>query len=95
MAKDGYEGLFKIGCNTPDIILTDLMMPHMDGFQMIRVLKKQPELAGCLIIVISALSEKEVKLRGGLPNDIYCFTKPVIFDELETLIQKKSQSNVA
>jgi len=94
-AKDGYEGLFKIGHACPDIIITDLMMPHMDGFQMIKVLKKQPELAQSLIIVISALSEAEIKSRGGLPQGVHLLTKPILFDELDVLLQQKLQSSAA
>ncbi|MCK4708537.1 MAG: response regulator, partial [Gammaproteobacteria bacterium] len=90
-AHDGYEGLFKIGYTSPDIIITDLKMPLMDGFQMINALQRQPELANCSIIVISALTEEEIKVRGGLPQRIKVITKPVLFDELDRLIQNKLQ----
>ena len=95
MASDGYEGLIKIGCIFPDVIISDLMMPNMDGFQMIRALKELPELEQSLVIVISALTEKEIQVRGGLPQGVHFFTKPVPFDDLENLIHKKVHMKVA
>ena len=91
-AKDGYEGLIKIGHELPDVIITDLMMPNMDGFQMIRALKKLPELEHCVIIVVTGLTDEERKAKGGLPQGVHVFTKPVPFNNLETLIRQKAQS---
>lgn len=94
-AKDGYEGLIKIGHELPDVIITDLMMPNMDGFQMIRALKKLPELEHCVIIVVTGLTDEERKAKGGLPQGVHVFTKPVPFNNLETLIRQKAQSKAA
>ena len=41
MAEDGFEGLVLIGRHSPDLVITDLAMPEMDGFKMIRRLKTQ------------------------------------------------------
>ncbi|HED16366.1 MAG TPA: response regulator [Gammaproteobacteria bacterium] len=95
MAKDGYQGLIKIGSTLPDVIITDLKMPNMDGFQMIRALKELPELEHSIIIVVSGLKEDEVKTRGGLPEGVYLFTKPIPFKNLETLIREKTRTKVA
>lgn len=88
-AKDGYEGLIKIGQALPDVIISDLMMPNIDGFQMVKVLKEIPELESCLIIVISGLDEDEILKRGGLPDGVHFFKKPAKFEELEVLLKKK------
>jgi len=88
-ARNGYDGLIKTGQYKPAIIMTDLMMPDMDGFQMLKTLKNNEALNDCLIIVISALSQDEVETRGGIPEGILFFTKPVIFDQLENTILKK------
>jgi len=85
-AKDGYEGLVKIGNIIPDIIITDLKMPNMNGFQMVRALQVMPELQGSLIIVITGLREDEVQEEGGLPESVYLFTKPVSFTKLQELM---------
>ena len=94
-AKDGYEGLVKIGQTLPDIIITDLKMPNMDGFQMIRALKEMSELAHCLIIVVSGLDDAEIQARGGLPDGVHVYTKPIPFEHLEQLIRQKVHSRAA
>lgn len=90
-AKDGYEGMIKIGSMLPDIIITDLMMPNMDGFQMMRALKDIPELSHTTIIVVSALEHAEVKANGGLPEGVHLYTKPIVFSDLEKLLRDKLQ----
>ena len=89
-AKDGYEGLIKIGHTLPDVIITDLMMPNMDGFQIVRALKGMSVLKHSLIIVVTGLTENEVEERGGLPQGVHLFTKPVSFEKLATLLRKKA-----
>lgn len=82
-AYNGYDGLIKIGQFKPSIIITDLMMPDIDGFQMLNTLKKNKELKDCLIIVVIALSINEVENRGRIPDEVIFYTKPVVFDQLE------------
>ena len=88
ICNDGYEGLMIIGKLSPDIIISDLMMPNMDGFEMLRAIRKKPELEHCKLIAVSALTEDEIKHRGGLPEDVIAFRKPLPFNELKKLIQK-------
>ncbi len=94
-AIDGYEGLIKIGRILPDIIITDLMMPNIDGFQMVRALKEIPLLKHSLIIVVTGLTEEEVNARGGLPDDVHLFTKPVPFEKIITLLRQRALANAA
>jgi excisionase family DNA binding protein len=91
-ANDGYQGLIKIGHMLPDVIITDLMMPNIDGFQMIRALKELPELEQSLVIVVSGLTGDEISARGGLSEGVHVFTKPIPFENLETLLREKEQS---
>ena len=91
-ADDGYQGLIKIGQVLPDVIITDLMMPNIDGFQMIRALKELQELKQSLIIVVSGLTENEIMEKGELPEGVHVFTKPIFFESLEILLHKKQQS---
>lgn len=95
IAEDGYEGLIKIGCIFPDVIITDLLMPKMDGFQMVRAIKELPELKHSLIIVVTVLTDREVKKKGGLPKGVHLFTKPVPFEKLKVLLDKKAHANTA
>jgi excisionase family DNA binding protein len=94
-ANNGYEGLIKIGCNMPDVIITDLLMPNMDGFQMLKAIREMSELEHCLIIIVSGLTEEEIKERGGLPEGVHFFTKPVEFEKLEDLIRRSARNKAA
>ena len=92
---DGYAGLIHIGQLTPEIIITDLMMPNMNGFEIIKAIKKNPSLKNCLIISVSALTEDEIKIRGGLPSDVLVYSKPISFDKLEAVIRKRLNLTLA
>lgn len=85
-ASNGFEGLVQIGRYLPDVIISDLKMPGMDGFQMIQQLQKMTELADHLIIAISALAESELEAIGGLPEQVKFMAKPIVFDDLEKIL---------
>lgn len=95
LAKDGYAGLINIGKTLPNIIITDLMMPDLNGFEMIKAIKEISELEKCYIIVMSALTEDEIRIRGGLPSDVMVFNKSQSFNELEPLIRTQVNSYYA
>ena len=53
-AKSGAEALLVMGSHFPDVIVLDLAMPEMDGFQFLRLVRDQPEWAKIPVIVITA-----------------------------------------
>ena len=79
---NGFEGLLQVGQQVPDILIADLMMPGMDGFEMIRRLRANPDLSRMDIIVVSAIDREEV-VKRGLPADITIFGKPIPFHEIK------------
>lgn len=85
IAAHGYEALIRTGMERPDLLITDLDMPHMNGFQMLRAIKDIPELAALAIIVVTGLSPAEIDHAGGLPPDIPILHKPIRFERLEYL----------
>lgn len=64
-ARNGFEGLQAMGRMTPDILVTDIVMPHIDGLEMLRHVATQPDRPG-LVIATSFLQQDEVERRGGL-----------------------------
>lgn len=94
-AKDGFEGLIKIGRVLPDVIITDLQMPNVDGFQMIKSLKELSELEHCVIIIATGLTKEEINAKGGLPAGVNLFTKPVLFKDMVNLIRQKEREKAA
>lgn len=82
MVGNGFEGLFQVGQQMPDILIADLMMPGMDGFEMIRQLRSMPSLSAMDIIVVSAIDGDEIRQRN-IPQDITIFGKPIPFHEIK------------
>ena len=79
---NGFEGLLQVGQQVPDILIADLMMPGMDGFEMIRNLRANPNLARMDIIVVSAIEREEIA-KKGLPSDVTAMGKPIPFHEIK------------
>lgn len=88
-AEDGFAALLYIGQTPPDLLLTDLMMPGMDGYRMIRHLRAMPESRLIEIIAITSKDPQEVAEEGLLPPDVPVVTKPVSFAKLQTLVQER------
>ena len=74
--------LLSIGRSCPDLLVTDLHMPGMDGFNMLRVLRDAPAMAHTTIVVASGLDAEEISRRGGIPQGVELLTKPVPFERL-------------
>ena len=79
---NGFEGLLQVGQQVPDILIADLMMPGMDGFEMIRNLRANPSLSRMDIIVVSAIEREEIAEKG-LPADVTVMGKPIPFHEIK------------
>ena len=89
-AANGFEALLLMGQHCPDLLVTDLNMPGMDGFKMINSLRGvSPAFDDMEIVVVTALEPEEISRRGGLPPNVRVFHKPVPFDELETLVRER------
>ncbi|WP_066706285.1 response regulator [Curvibacter delicatus] len=85
-AVNGFEGLVRIGQVRPDMVVTDLNMPGMDGLQMVRSLKRPDSgYEDLVLIVVTALSKGDIADRGGLPEGTLVFQKPVPFQEIEAI----------
>lgn len=89
-AGNGFEALLRMGQHCPDLLVTDLNMPGMDGFKMIASLRGVGSSFDDMdIIVVTGLSADEIERRGGLPAGVRVFHKPVPFDELEELVRDR------
>jgi len=76
-AENGSEALDKAVRNCPDVILLDLMMPGMDGFEVCRRLKKQDATAPIPILMVTALSDRKERLMGIQAGANDFLNKPV------------------
>ncbi len=90
-AGDGKEALEKIKINKPAIIITDLMMPVMDGIELCRKLKSDPATVGIPLIILTAKHDLGVKIEGlTLGADDY-ITKPFNLDVLRLRMKRLIQ----
>jgi len=85
LAKDGREGLEKFLSHTPDIIITDIMMPNLTGLEMAKEIRKVDE--DTPIIILSAFSESDKFLDAIDIGVVKYFIKPFDPDELLEYIQ--------
>lgn len=63
-ATNGQEALDKIESDSPDIVLLDVMMPGMDGFEVCRRIKSNPDRAHIPVVMVTALTDAEDKIKG-------------------------------
>lgn len=78
--SSGMEALIDISSIQPHILITDLDMPGIDGFELVRILRQNPQFENMVIVALSALNDAEVQTRGGLPNGSIFMPKPVKAD---------------
>lgn len=85
-AADGFQAGVKISSLKPDLITLDLSMPGLDGFEVIRFIREQPELAATRILVISGLAQQELDKALTLGADAV-LAKPFENDQLLLQVQ--------
>ena len=76
IARDGAEGLTMARREEPDLILLDVMMPVLDGWQVLRSLKEDDGLQDIPVVMLTALSEERDLIRGHLQGAVRYLTKP-------------------
>lgn len=88
-AEDGFQGLVRLGQLAPHILILDLLMPNLDGFQVIQSLRSMPQSKDMELVVVSALSPAQIAKRGGLPEDVRILTKPIQFPLLRQIVEDR------
>lgn len=86
-AYNGVEGLIRMGERQPQILVTDLTMPGVDGFQLLSTLTTSPLVKPMQVIVVTAMSDEEIQDKGGLPEGVVLFHKPVPIPDLLAVIR--------
>ncbi len=89
IVENGLSGLLQIARNPPDILISDLKMNGVNGFEMINTLRKDNIFNMMDIIVVSGLSETEIAEMGGLPKGVTVFPKPIPFLEIYGYVNAK------
>jgi CheY-like chemotaxis protein len=76
IAFNGIEALEKVGGISPDLILLDIMMPQMDGFEVLERLKGNPDTAGIPVIMLTARKSREDMEKARHLGAVEYITKP-------------------
>lgn len=92
--SSALEALMDIASMQPDLLITDLAMPGVDGMEMLKALKRNHHLADMQILVISGLAKEVIASRGGLPVHARLFQKPVNFDWLQGYVMALVTANI-
>jgi two-component system cell cycle response regulator len=93
-AMDGYAAIEVASAERPDIILLDVMMPGMDGFETCRRLKADPVTRHIPVVLVTALDGREDKIRGLEAGADDFITKPIddviLFARVKSLVRLKA-----
>jgi two-component system alkaline phosphatase synthesis response regulator PhoP/two-component system response regulator VicR len=91
-AYDGKEGLEKIRAEKPNCVVLDVMMPYMDGFEVLKNLRREPETEHVPVIMLTAKAQDKDVFEGyHYGADMY-LTKPFNPMELVTFVKRITES---
>ena len=82
VVQSALEAMMDIATLKPDLLITDLKMPEVDGIEMLKVLKGRAQLQTMQVLVVTGMTPQEIQSRGGLPVDALLRPKPLNFDWL-------------
>lgn len=92
IARNGQEALTAIAEQHPDLVLLDIMMPDVDGYEICEEVRRQPEYAGMRIVFVSARSRQEDIERGyAVGADLYVqkpFSNRDLLQNIQTLLSR-------
>jgi two-component system alkaline phosphatase synthesis response regulator PhoP len=86
-ASNGKEGLEKIKNEKPELVVLDVMMPEMDGWEVLRRVEQDPDTAGLPVIMLTAKAADEDYIHGLEEGAVEYITKPFYPQELVNRIK--------
>jgi len=73
----GLEAMIDMVSIQPDVLIADLNMPGVDGFELLRTLRNNSQFSKMSCLAVSALTQEEINARGGLPEGVIFMPKPL------------------
>lgn len=94
-APNGYEAMVLMGEVRPDLLICDLRLPGINGFQIVRALCDMERFKKLSIVVISGLPAAEIRAHGGLPERVSIMAKPIDFGQLQVIAKQRWDEKTA
>jgi len=95
LAEDGFDALAKIADHHPDVILVDIMMPRLDGYQTCALIKKNARFAATPVIMLSSKDGLFDRARGRMVGSNQYLTKPFTKDSLLKAVSRHAARRFA
>ncbi len=92
--SNGFQALQSMARVTPDLLVTDIVMPHIDGLEMLRHVAAQAARPS-LVVVTSVLTLDDVQRRGALPAGVEFLPKPLEQDRFAALLRSRIRRSAA
>ncbi|MFH6787369.1 MULTISPECIES: response regulator [Methylobacterium] len=91
-AEDGADGIAKARSGAPNLVITDLNMPVMNGLEMIKNLRTMPALTGVPILFLSTESDESIKQQAKAAGATGWITKPFKPEQLLAVVTKLTRA---
>lgn len=85
--ENGYQALIEIAQRKYDILLLDIVMEGIDGYEIVKTVLANPDLRYVDIAILTTLGKDDLDVRGGLPDEVLFFQKPIVFEELRGFLR--------
>ena len=86
-AQNGSEGLEKARRFRPDVVISDVKMPVMDGFELCAAIRSDPSLRSIPVVLLTMLGDADSRARGELVGASAFLTKPITPDTLRETVR--------
>jgi len=87
-AQDGAEGLRKARTLRPDVVISDVKMPVMDGFELCAAIRSDPALRSIPVVLLTMLGDEGSRARAQLVGASAFLTKPITPDTLRETVRE-------
>jgi twitching motility two-component system response regulator PilG len=94
-ASDGVEGLAKARALVPDIVISDVRMPQMDGFELCAAIRGDPALRHAAVLLLSMLDDEASRERGRMVGATAFLKKPVSPADLREAVRRATAGRAA